>query len=794
MASVPSHRVALAGVVWLALCTGCATTSKSDYIVPGTTDLRISQVDLRGVEQVSESELRDGLATREDPGWRAAVPWLPLIGAERQYFNQFSWQRDRERIETFYQRRGYFGASIVSESIIENPQESTISVRVTIDEGEPTRIERIELEGLDASSELSRDALLKELPLNQGAIFTQDDYLTTRDALGRRLREAGYAYAAVSGRAFVDPESQKADVFFFIDAGPRSRFGEVHIFGLEDVEERYVREAITLEPGERYDPQRLNETQEDVYELGVFGLVTVLPAHEAREFTLEEADDRDRLEDLLEESNIPDDSDPQAGVDARPRPGVDAAIAPGDDGAANREDASQSSETSEDSPRERALGVSTLLESAQLEAERRSRLDPEVPVVVRLKEAKKYNLRVGAGLAVESARQDVRGLLNWSARNFLGGLRRLDHFNAAGYAWAPGLIPSADLVNRGAILSSELRFSQPQFIERRTNLRLIASVERDVREGFSVWNPALRVGLDRPIFRKLRLEASYNVAYYNYFNVEESLVDVSTTTLGLDFQTEFLLEYLEQSLILDMRNDVLDPTSGALVALTVQEAGGFAVGGEFDFIKPVLSAEGYVPFDLLGRSVLAMRTRLGSVYNIGRDTGVPIQNRLYSGGTDGMRSFGRQRLSLYTPSGEAVPVGGLTQFEWSVEPRVRLVPNLFSIGDVWGAIFVDAATILRGQLEFDTAANDQGTVSFSQLAPSLLYGLGTGVWWNTPVGPVRLDFAYTLSDTSQDPRFRRCADPSTQGTEACVFVPQDDDAIQELLVGYGFYLSIGHSF
>lgn len=791
MASAPSHRVALASVLWLALLTGCATTSESDYIVPGTTDLRISQVELRGVDQVSESELSDGLATREDPGWRAAVPWLPLIGAERQYFNQFSWQRDRERIETFYQRRGYFGASIVSESIIENPEEGTISVRVTIDEGEPTRIARIELEGLDPSSQLSREALLEDLPLNQGAIFTQEDYLTTRDALGRRLREAGYAYAAVSGRAFVNPQTQKADVFFFIDAGPRSRFGQVHIFGLDDVEERFVREAITIEPGEQYDPQRLNETQEDVYELGVFGLVTVLPAHEAREFTLEDAEDRERLEDLLEESDIPDDADPQGGVDTSPRPGIDAAAPPDD--ATAQEDTSNA-EGSEASGRERALGVSTLLESAQLEAERRSRLDPEVPVVVRLKEAKKYNLRVGAGLAVESARQDVRGLLNWSARNFLGGLRRLDHFNVAGYAWAPGLIPRADLVNRGAILSSELRFSQPQFIERRTNLRLSASVERDVREGFSLWNPALRVGLDRPIFRKLRLEASYNVAYYNYFNVEESLVDVSTTTLGLDFQTEFLLEYLEQSLILDMRNDVLDPTSGALVALTVQEAGSFAVGGEFDFIKPVLSAEGYVPSDLLGRSVLAMRTRLGSVYNIGRETGVPIQNRLYSGGTDGMRSFGRQRLSLYTPSGEAVPVGGLTQFEWSVEPRVRLVPNLFSIGDVWGAVFVDAATILRGQLEVDTAANDQGTVSLNELAPSLLYGLGTGLWWNTPVGPVRLDFAYTLSDTTQDPRFRRCADPSTQGTEACVFVPQDEDAIQELLVGYGFYLSIGHSF
>ncbi|RAL21579.1 hypothetical protein DL240_12030 [Lujinxingia litoralis] len=791
MARIQPLRVALLGAIcWLStLGTGCATDSQAEYIVPGATHLRVEQVELRGVEAFSEGDVKSGLATRKDPGWRAALPWLPIIGADRSYYNEFSWDRDQERILNFYRSRGYFSAQIVSRSEVESADGNSIRLRATIDEGEPTRIASIEVEGLDPTSNLSARDLLNELPLKEGQVFTEKDYLTTRDALGRRLREAGYAYATASGRAFVDPEDHRADVFFFIDAGPITRFGEVHIFGLENVEERFVRQAITLKPGERYDPQRLNQTQEDIYDLGVFGLVTVLPAHEAREVTLEEQEERQRLENLLEESDIPSEADPEADVQIPPQPGLDAL---------NPDTPDQQPPDDEDTEEALAgpLGISSLLESAQLEAERRSRLDPEVPVVVRLKEAKEYSVRVGAGLAVESTRQDVRGLLNWSARNFLGGLRRLDHFNAAGYAWAPGLISNDELVNRGAILSSDLRFSQPQFLERLTNLRLRAQIDRDVREGFSVWNPALRVSLDRavPFFRRLRFELSYNIAYYNYFNVEESLVDVSTTTLGLDFQTKFVLESLEQSLILDLRNDVLDPTRGALVSLNVQQANDFIFGGKFDFVKSELSAEGYIPTPLLGRSVLALRSRLGTIYDVGEETGVPIQSRLYSGGGDGMRSFGRQRLSLYTPTGEAVPVGGLTRLEFSVEPRVRLVPNLFSIGDVWGAIFLDSATIMRGQLYLDTAANDQGTLQLADLPPSLLYGLGAGVWWNTPVGPVRLDFAYTLSDTTEDPRFRRCTDPSAQGTSECVFVPVDQDAIQDLIEGYGFYLSIGHSF
>lgn len=755
----------IAGIL---LGSGCATPETRQIVDPGTTDMRVESIDFRGVENVSESELLDGLALREDPGFRARFPRVPLLGAPPAYYNEFHWRRDRERIISFYHQRGYFDARIVSESIIEDPAEGTVRIRVTIDEGEPSRINRLEIQGLTPESP-SRSQLLRGLPLREGQIFTEQNYRTTRNALGDRLRNAGHAYASVSGRVFIDPESHSADVYFFTDPGPMARLGPVYIFGLEDVSEDRVRAAIPFQQGDRYSPVRLAEAQTDLYDLGVFGLVTVLPAHEAREFTLEDPRDRAVLEEVLEEFDVPDDPDPD--VD----PGPDLLLPP---------------EADEDS----VLGVSRILSGAQRRAESRSRLDPEVPVVIRLQEAKKYSLRLGVGVAAESTRQDARALANWSARNFLGGLRRLDHNNAVGYAFAPTII--SDDPNRGVILSSILNFQQPQFIDRRTNLRLRASIERDVQEGFSVWNPRFRISLDRPIFRNLVFDFSYNVAYFRYFNPTDSLIDQEATELGLDFREEFILEYFEQTLALDYRNDVLDPTRGFMVSLAIQEAGSYLFGGAFDFYKPILSAEYYQPFTLFTPGVLALRSRLGAAYNIGRDTlpGVPIQNRLYSGGTDGMRSFGRRRISLYTPTGAAVPVGGLTQFEASVEPRFRLVRDLLGIGDFWGGVFVDAATVLGEQFLLDTAANDRGTAGFPEIADTLLYGAGLGFWWNTPVGPVRLDGAYTLSNIEEDFRFRRCQDPSTYATAECVFVPVEDDPIQDFILGYGIYISIGHSF
>lgn len=748
--------------------TGCAGVQERERPTePGTSQLRVHQIDLRGVENVSENDLLNGLAIQEDPRWRACCPAIPLLNKSPSYFNEFHWRRDRDRILAFYRQRGYFDAAVVSESIIEDPDEGLVRIRVTIDEGEPTRIRRLEVQGLSQIGTPTQTELLRGLPLRPEAIFTQQDYVTTRNALTDRLKERGHAYATVSGRVFVDATTRSADVYFFADPGPKSRLGPVYILGLDKVHEEQVRTAIPIQQGDPYSPSALQRTQTELYDLGVFGLVTVLPAHEARDFGLEDNQERDRLEDVLHQHEVVQQE--EAHSDA-----LDL--------------------YAEDLPAQsnRALGISRILASAQRSAENRTRLNTEVPILIRVQEAKKYSVRVGAGVAVESTRQDARALFNWSARNFLGGLRRLDHSNAVGYAWAPNLF--SDPTNLGVILSSELNFAQPQFIDRRTHLRLRASVARDVREGFSVWNPSFRISLDRPIFDRLVFRFSYNLSYYNFFNVVASLIDPSATSLGLDFRDEFLLEFLEQTLALDFRNDILNPTSGYRLTLTVQEATRLAFGGDFDFIKPILSGEMYLPFHLGTPMVLAMRSRLGAVYNVGQNSSVPVQNRLYSGGTDGMRSFGRRRLSLYTPSGEAIPIGGLTQFEASIEPRFRLLTNLAGIGDVWGALFVDSATILGDQFLFDTSANQRDVATFDDVFSSLLFGTGLGAWWNTPVGPVRLDFAYNLTDTTDDPRFRRCVNPDTSGTAACEFVALEDDQIQDLLLGWGLYLSIGHSF
>ncbi len=804
-------KIALFGL--LLTITACAGADKREqYIVPGTTNMKVESLDIRGVERFPTSEITSGLATTTDPGWRASAPWswLPLIGKERYYFNLFDWRRDVERILIYYRQRGYFGVEVQRESIIENPNEKTVRITLVIEEGLPTEVREIKLSGVKTDTEITRQDILEKLPLQKGDIFTQQKYLATLEAIRAGLLQRGHAYALVSGRVYVTPENYSAEVEIFIDAGPKSFFGTAHIFGLESVEERYVRQALAIKPGDKYTPKALIEAQQDIYDLGVFGLVTVLPAHESNEdlnatetqaiadkpaTTSADSIENGNFSTLDRKTDAVTDT-PQQTAQTEKQTVDQFEIDPDASKPATAIQGSpEDSPTKESEEQLLSLGVSAVLEAAQKQAENRSQLNEEIPLVIRLKEAKKYRVRLGAGVAIEDTRQDIRALVNWSSRNFLGGLRKLEHITAAGYAWAPGIFAPEGTGNKGVILSSELRFSQPQFFERLTQFRMRAGIERDVQEGYKVWNPSVRLSVDRSFFRHLMLDVAYSVSYFNYSDVNEGLLDLGSTGLGQDFRPEFLLEFFEQSISLDYRNDILNPGSGFLTRFTMQEAGNYVIGGDFDYIRATLMAEGYIPYNLFTPTVIALRSRIGSVYSIGSEaTGIPVQSRLNSGGTDGMRAFGRKRLSLYTQTGEPVPVGGLTLFEASIEPRFRLAPNLFNVGDLWGALFVDAATVLQGQFLFDTPTNDQGVEQWGNITDSMLYGAGAGIWWLTPVGPVRLDGAVLLSQIDDDARFRRCVDPRTTGTSSCTFVPERRDPIQKLIPGYSFYLSIGHSF
>jgi translocation and assembly module TamA len=98
---------------------------------------------------------------------------------------------------------------------------------------------------------------------------------------------------------------------------------------------------------------------------------------------------------------------------------------------------------------------------------------------------------------------------------------------------------------------------------------------------------------------------------------------------------------------------------------------------------------------------------------------VPEQLKWRAGGDESVRGYGYRDLG---PVIDGAVGSGIALFTGSLE---FARPFLDSMPSLWGAVFADAGNAAE---------------SFSTLKP--VYGVGVGVRWRSPVGPLRLDWAY----------------------------------------------------
>jgi outer membrane protein insertion porin family len=207
----------------------------------------------------------------------------------------------------------------------------------------------------------------------------------------------------------------------------------------------------------------------------------------------------------------------------------------------------------------------------------------------------------------------------------------------------------------------------------------------------------------------------------------------------------------------DQRDFILNPRTGGYRDLRVQGAGGF-LGGDNDFYTLSTTLQKY--YSISPGVVLAARVRVGyaDAFGDSKDTGVPIENRYFAGGGNSVRGYEENSLGpREVDSGgtqEVVPVGG--RFLALTNVEIRYPIPLLSRLNFSGAVFFDGGNVwssLRsasvGDLRLLVDEEDVDVEDYR-------YSTGLGIRYNTPVGPIRLDYGLPLKfeeDQSSKGRF-----------------------------------------
>ena len=285
----------------------------------------------------------------------------------------------------------------------------------------------------------------------------------------------------------------------------------------------------------------------------------------------------------------------------------------------------------------------------------------------------------------------LRGQLAWRHRSFLGGGARQLTVESS----ASALEARANVGVR-----------QPYILGSRTWLEMTGFVEQERPQEVRVKRGGASAALERT-FR-----ATGRVVFEARTEVVEFELDSTRAT--------FSVEYLE-----DRRDDFFDPQRGLLAELLVKAAG----------VREFLKISGEVRWyrKLFWKSVLALRVSGGMILNRETVASIPKFERFFAGGANSVRGWKLNRLGPRDATGE--PFGGRSMLEGSIEIRARLLPG-FGV-----AAFVDAGNV--GSDRFD--AFDPGRLRLAA---------GGGVRYLNPVSPVRLDFAYRLSEDPGQPRRR----------------------------------------
>ncbi len=314
--------------------------------------------------------------------------------------------------------------------------------------------------------------------------------------------------------------------------------------------------------------------------------------------------------------------------------------------------------------------------------------DGALPLTVTVEEADHRSIGVGARY---SSSLGVGADVFWEHRNLFG---EDEDFRA-----------ELDLSERAQTLGAD--FTKPLFLNRRGQfLHANAEAATEEFEAYDRTGVLAEVSIERKLSPTWTGSVGTNVEYAKITDGEGTQ---RSTLWGLPVRA--------------WRDDTdsrLDPRDGSRLDFEVVPYAGMYDGAVL-FTRNRAEGRLYYPLTEDEWTVLAGRVAIGAIFGAER-SGVPPDKRFYSGGGGSVRGYGYQLATDVDENND--PIGGKSLFEIGLELRRQVTETIGIVPFIEG-----------GRAFSDQIPNPAG---------DLFWGVGIGVRYYSPVGPIRFDVAVPL--------------------------------------------------
>ena len=624
----------------------------------------------------------------------------------RSVFSRAKVQADVQRILDVYRRSGYYSVNVDAQIIeLDNGR---VNLAFVIQEGAETKVLNISFLGNRAFSDSNLRSVVTTTEnnflsfLKSTDVYDPDRLNLDRELLRRYYLKNGYADArVVSAVADLDRGGKGFFITFTVEEGELYRFGGVDVEStLASVDPASLRPQVLTHSADTYNAEYIDKTTEKL---------TIAVAEQGYAFgQVRPRIDRDPINRTISVVYV---------VEQGPRIYIERINVVGN-------------------ARTRDYVIRRELRLAEGDAYNRLMVDQARQRLQNLGFFKTVKVNRDPGTAPD------RVILTFLIEEQPTGELSL----AGGYSSAEGPIAEIayterNLLGKGQYLrvklsgsfesgQIDLSFTEPRFLDKNISAGFdLFHKETDFSDEAGYQNQktggTLRVGF--ALTEHVWLQPNYTYTRDNIFDVDD---DASFAIKEVEGEAN--ISSVGYSLSYDRRNNRLNPTKGVYLLLSQDMAG---AGGDVNYLRSVAEARGYYPvyegITLVGRLIGGHITGWG-----GQD--VRAVDAFYKGG-EFIRGFDSAGLGPRdAATGDAL--GGKIFYGGTVEVRfpLPLIPEELGLS---AAIFADAGSL------YDTDVKKNPLVQVDD-SDEIRSSVGASLLWNSPLGPLRADFAYVI--TKQD--------------------------------------------
>ena len=615
-------------------------------------------------------------------------------------------QQDVKAILAAYRQTGRYLAQVTPEII--RRSQNRVDVIFKIQEGDKSKVQEIEFLG---NTHFSNSELRGEIATKQAAFwrifgsstsYDPDKLEFDKELLRRFYTNQGYAdFQVKSAVAELAPGREDFFITFTLDEGVRYDFGDIDVSLTSrfPVEKKKLLQALTIETGDLYDASRVDDNIDNIVSiLGQegFAFLEVVPQFdkdkESKKVNVT-FDIRPGPRVYINRINIQGNTRTQENVLRREMRLVEG-------------DAFSNTRLKRSKDRLQVLDFFETVELKQKETSAPDRMD--VDVTVEEKSTGEFN--VGAGF---SSFEGVIGTTDLRERNFLG---------------------RGQTVVLSFALSEERRdlnfqFTEPWFLGKEISAGIdLFNTERQFQDQSSFdqrsTGGALRLGFSLSEFLSNNVRLGYQ---------EKDISDAGV------FSSKFVQDEvgtkdsltISNSLVFDSRDSRTLPTRGSRLEWSATHSG---FGSDIKFIRNEFLASRHFPVTENG-VVLSGALRGGHLIDI--DDSTPIFENFNLGGRD-LRGFDRSGIGPRDATTEDA-LGGRIKAGHTIELRFP-IPGVDKAG-LNGVLFNDGGIVTDFQDENDPVVQSSDKYRLSA---------GFGLFWSSPLGPLRFEFGFPLVEAEED--------------------------------------------